>query len=429
MKNNASLKFALTFKFNLLITSLLFLAFLSYNTYESLSVTLFSILAALSTAATLYIIYYIVFKPLSFLFAKIYYLSVLVFIVSDIALIVDFFIYRIWKFHIDAMVPNILFSPAAADSIQTGIAPVAAFITFIVTLLLLNYFIVRKINFTPIQLVEQTNKKLNKILIPLILLTILSDKVIYGIANMYQDLPYLESTKVIPLYQPMDFTGTVENVFGIKAPKKDTQKLKVNKHSKVNYPLEKIVVEGKKHPNIFIFGFDTTRNSILSKSVTPNIEKLKENSYYFNNNISGGNNTRFGIFALFYALHSSMWFNFLNAQKGPVLFDTLRDLNYTSTIFSSTDTSWPEFRRTAYFNVDTIYDKYDGKPWQNPDSRFRRLVLKGDALGLLREGEVMANHGKTLRFQIVQARILGKQKKTEIAQARILGEHRRTEIT
>ena len=94
-------------------------------------------------------------------------------------------------------------------------------------------------------------------------------------------------------------------------------------------------------------------------------EKLKKDSIVLGNHYSGGNSTRFGIFSLLYGLNSTYWFTFLNASKGSVFFDVLKQLQYDMSIVSSTNTSWPEFKKTAYFNiVDKIKDDFKGKPWE-----------------------------------------------------------------
>jgi len=362
---NNLLDVSLLIKANLFITTLLYLLFTSlYNDY-TISSLIFTTVATLSSATILYLLFYILLAPLSFIKRASLWIGATIFIIADLALIVDFFIYRIWKFHINAMVLNIIFSPDAADSIQAGIAPFIVAFLIIISLILFEIYILKSISKTQLEIKKSFNSKLNKKLLPLLLIFVLSDKIIYGFANMYAKTEYLEPTKVIPLYQPMDFTGTMEKVFGLKGTPSNKQTLGINANKNLNYPINPIKISNPKPTNIFIFALDATRASIISKDVSPNIFELSQTSSVYTNHVSGGNATRFGIFSLFYGLNAPYWFVFLNAQKGSILFNTLNDLHYQTHIFSSTSTAWPEFTKTVYFDIqDKISDKYEGKPYQ-----------------------------------------------------------------
>jgi membrane-anchored protein YejM (alkaline phosphatase superfamily) len=141
------------------------------------------------------------------------------------------------------------------------------------------------------------------------------------------------------------------NQLGMKKNTDNNLSIHINKITNIRYPLKPIKIQNPKTPNIFIFGIDALRLSIISPEVTPNIYKFAKESINFKHNISGGNNTRFGLFSIFYGINSSYWFGFLDAQKGSVLFDVLKKLNYQISIISSVNLSWPEFRKTAFNNV------------------------------------------------------------------------------
>ena len=356
---------SLLLKANLLLSSLLFLVFMSlYSNYSFGSFT-FTLLATISTSVTIYLIFYILFSLLSVFGRFTLYSAAFIFIVSNIVLVVDFFIYRIWKFHINAMVLNILMSPDAADSVQTGLAPIVTALLIIAALIVFEIYLIQSITSRNPHQNKTLNSKINRRLLPVLFLIILSDKIIYGFANMYAKVEYLEPTKIIPLYQPMDFTGTVEKLFGIKGTPSSKQTLGINANQDLNYPVNPIRIPNPKPTNIFIFAIDSVRESIISPKTTPFISEFSKSSIVYKNHISGGNATRFGIFSLLYGLNSPYWFVFLNAQKGSVLFNTLESLEYQTHIFSSTSTAWPEFRKTVYFDIqDKISDKYEGSPYK-----------------------------------------------------------------
>jgi len=353
-------------KVNLLITTLLFLFFLSLNSEYSTTVLFFMIGASISTAATLYLIFYILFLPFMFTRLLGLWVSALIFLSVNLTLIVDFFIFRIWKFHINAMVLNILLSPDSMDSIQFGVMPIVALFAIIGFFTFLEVYLFKKI--IHIREIKKINRRINKFFLPLMLLIILSEKIVNGFATMYANTQYLEPTKVIPLYQPMDFTLFMEETFGLKGTPSENKNLSISDKKSLNYPTQKLLYSNAKPTNIFIFAFDSARYSIFEPSVAPNVYSLFSESTLYTNHISGGNNTRFGIFSLLYGVNSSYWFSFLNAQKGSVLFSILNELHYQTHIFSATSTAWPEFRKTVYFDIQkNISDKHSGQVYQKDE--------------------------------------------------------------
>jgi membrane-anchored protein YejM (alkaline phosphatase superfamily) len=76
-----------------------------------------------------------------------------------------------------------------------------------------------------------------------------------------------------------------------------------------------------------------------------------------------------------YGLNSTYWFSFLNANRGPVLFDVLNKLEYQINIISSANTNWPEFRETCYVDIQkSIKDDFKGLPWEKDRQSSKYLL-------------------------------------------------------
>jgi len=367
--------FSLFFKINLFITILIFMVFLFFNntyTYLSFAVTLLGII---STAVTLYIILYL----LLFIFSGTkkfgLYLSALLFIVTDLALVVDLFIYKLFHFHINAMVLNILTSPDAMDSIQTGVMPLVVVVVMIVIFVLFELYLMKKILKVEEGYKRELNSRLNRFMVIPIALLIVTEKVSYGMASLFSKNEIISKFKVVPLYQPLTFTKVAARYFGFKA--EEQAKYSIKTTADLNYPLKPLKIEKQKEKfNIFIIAMDALKYSILDENLTPNINALAKDSLVFKEHYSGGDATRFGIFSLMYGLNSTYWFSFLNSNQKPLLFDVLKELNYKIDIFSSTNTNWPEFRKTCYVDIqDSIHDNFEGLPWKK-DEQNTALFLK-----------------------------------------------------
>ena len=262
------------------------------------------------------------------------------------------------------MVLDILLSPAAADSIQLGTAPIISGCAYIIAMLAIQLFVARKCIDLSNTTKTQWNKRYNKhVILPLIFLTLI-EKLSYGALSLYNRNEITMLFNAIPLYQPLTFGRLANKYFDFKAPVVQTNT--INKNGALNYPLAPITFKAEKNkPHIFVITIDSLSKFAVNKENTPNIHALANDAYVFKQHYSGGNATRFGIFSLFYGLNSSYWFPALNENKGPVLIDALKQLDYQINIVSSTNADWPEFRKTAYVNVATdVLDKFDGSPWE-----------------------------------------------------------------
>jgi len=359
-----NINYSLFFKINMFFSTSLFFIFLTSNNHYSFFEFILLVFATISSAVILYSLIYILLFIFTYKNKLILYISSFIFLFVNLSLVIDFFIFKIYKFHINAMVINIITSPDAMDSIQIGIMPVILLVGLLVSFVLLEFYIIKKLLLTDEDKKQYLNKKTNKLIFIPLLLIIFGEKFTYGMYALYNQNDIIAKFKVIPLYQPLSFNRFAYKHFGIKNDIDIKNTISVN--NKVNYPLSQInIKENPNKINIIIIASDAVRNSIINSTVTPNIEAFKKDAIVLKNHFSGGNATRFGIFSLMYGINSTYWFNFLDASKGSVLFDVLKRLDYEIIISSSTNTSWPEFRKTAYVNIqDNIKDNFDGSPWQ-----------------------------------------------------------------
>jgi membrane-anchored protein YejM (alkaline phosphatase superfamily) len=362
-----NINFSLFFKVNMFLTIILFILFLFYNeSYTPLSF-LITLLGVISSAVILYLVFYIILFLFTFTDRFVLYLAGFIFALANIALVVDLFIYRLFNFHINAMVLNILTSPDAMDSIQTGLLPIVIFLFLIVAFIGFEFYLIKKLESLNSDYKKQLNSKLNRaITIPLVVI-VLSEKVTYGLASLFSKNEIISKFKVIPLYQPLTFRRIAAKHFGFKA--EEQAKYSIKTEADLNYPLKPLTFkEGSEKFNIFIIASDSLKYSIMGEEIAPNITEFSKESLVFKHHYSGGNSTRFGIFSLMYGLNSTYWFSFLNANQRPVLFDALKKMEYKIDIFSSTNTNWPEFRKTCYVDIQSsIQDKFEGEPWRKDE--------------------------------------------------------------
>ena len=359
--------YLLFFKANLFLTIAIFLSFLwHYQDYTLLSFIL-TFMGTISSAIILYMVLYMLLFIFSFSKTWVLYLSMLLFVFTDIALIVDFFIYKLFHFHINAMVLNILTSPDAMDSIQAGVLPFILSIVLIIGFIFLELKLLNSIRKRNHTYKKVLNSKINKfITIPFILI-IFIEKISFGLATLFSKNELIIPFKVIPLYQPLTFNKIASKYFGFTGEKQAQFSLKTN--SDLNYPLQPLILDNKQIDfPIFVIASDSVKYDIINQELTPNLMNFANDALVFQHHYSGGNSTRFGIFSFIYGLNATYWFSFLNSNQKPILFDILQKRAYDISIFSSTDTNWPEFRKTCYVNIQNkITDKFEGAPWKKDE--------------------------------------------------------------
>jgi membrane-anchored protein YejM (alkaline phosphatase superfamily) len=368
-------RLALFAKANLFFIAVLFVAFLLLaRGFDAISLGV-STLAALSTALMFFVVFWLIGALCgAFRRAGFAVLGTL-FTIFELLLIVDFFIYRLYYTHINAMILNIVFSPAALSNIDLGVYPYIL-LAVIAALIALSQWLLycalphdNKAN--------KINKKINLFLIPIAVLIVVSDKLIVGFAGLYSKTDILDKLRVIPYYQPLSFTRFAKEYFGIEPAVKPIALANDDLRSQLDYPKNPLIFsESFERENIMVIMLDAARWDMIDEETAPAMNALKRESVVFDNHFSGGNATRFGVFSFFYGLNSPYWFAFLNRQQHSLFFDALKYREYDTRIFAASDLNWPEFRRTAFATVnDKIIDHFEGESWQR-DSKINEAVLE-----------------------------------------------------
>ena len=350
-------------KINLLISALLYLLFMSLSQNYTLPTFLFTLGASLSSIALLYLLLALVLLPFLYVKQSSLYLAFVFVVVLDVLILADFFIFRLYKMHINPMVLNIILSPAAQESVHIGIIPTLSIGIAVTAFVAMEIWLLRYIrHITPHDAKQRNRRSRNLLILPLVLIVV-SEKITFGVASLQHNTAILQKARVIPLYLPLTFNRLAKRHFGyVPPPELPT----LAQDSSLQYPLNPLKYTSVPVlPHIFIFGSDATRADMLTQEIMPHLHDFAKTSLHFTRHYSGGNTTRFGLFSLFYGLNATYWFAFLNEHKGSLLFDALLHQGYALNITNSTDLRWPEFRQTAFVNIqNSIIDAFQGVPWE-----------------------------------------------------------------
>jgi uncharacterized protein len=290
--------------------------------------------------------------------------SVLIMLTFQIVLFIDTIIYRLFYFHINGMVVNLLFTEGAGDSLHLGTSTYITFISITFLILMAQIVIWCGTGFWMNRLSHPrfAFKKVLIFVLTISILTILTDKIVYMVGDLYNDIRITRCIKIFPFYQPLTIRRFAQKYLGFRVNRENLIMTTCSSRT-LNYPRQKL--EFKKAgnlPNILWIVIDSLRFDMLNSQVSPNLYELSHRWLDFRMHYSGGNSTRYGVYSLFYGMYPLYWQNFLSEHRGPVLVDALLNLDYRIHILSSTRLTYPEFRKTAFVKIpECIDDLIPGK--------------------------------------------------------------------
>ncbi len=285
----------------------------------------------------------------------------------------DAMIYDLYNFHFNGFVWNLMTTQGGVSSLGGGAdtyTSITVSCVMIVLIQVMFWFLSRF-------LATKTPLKIHwKYLVFAMLMMMVTERLMYGVSDVKNYGPILDSAKVYPFYQKVTFRSVVEK-FGVKSVKSDANKLSVNTSS-VQYPLVPIQFKAVQNPpNIVILAVESLRWDRLTPEIMPNTWKLAQKGQFYKQHFSSGNGTREGLFGLFYGLYGSYWNSFLHAQKSPILMDRLQALSYQFDIRTSAKFSYPEFNQTLFskFDPKQLHEEPDSKqPWERDRDNATGLI-------------------------------------------------------
>jgi hypothetical protein len=374
MINKFNLNFNKIFKINLIniFITLLFSCIYIFSVRETINYKniFFIVISLLSNTLILYLLLTIILLPIYFI-KKLKLQQIILSIVYTlfhIAIFVDASIYRLYKFHFNSMVWNLITTEGAFDSVHLGFFTVLTVIFIVLLLNVILYFVIKRITEK-----EENNYKITwkKYAIIGTIAIILLDKGIYAYSDITNNYMILRFSKLFPLYQPLTMKRFAEKVFKIKIDRENELKID-NNNSSLKYPLGKIDEKIPNKLNVIFIVIDSWRYDMLDSTVCPNIFNFSKKSIVLNNHYSGGNATRFGIFSIFYGLDGTYWHQFLAERRSPIFIDILQKNCYEFFIGSSTKLTYPEFRKTVFVNLyNNIYDNLNGNEAKDKDPQLK----------------------------------------------------------
>ncbi|OHB57687.1 MAG: hypothetical protein A2Y12_16590 [Planctomycetes bacterium GWF2_42_9] len=287
---------------------------------------------------------------------------------SQIFIFADRTILRMFGFHINGFVWNIVSTPGGIESMGSGSDTYVSFMLIILGFIILQsaiMFILLRTHGLTFRIPHLNRVAVCYFIIGLPIVWAFQ-AVTYGVCSFNGKSSVLIAANDFPLYMPLTFQGLLKKA-GFKPAQRGDFNIKLAESFQLRYPLCEIRrKQNCTNYNIVWLVAESLRSDMVDPNIMPATCKFGQQSTWFQNHFSGGNGTRIALFTMFYGIYGSYWFDFLHEQRGPVLIDLLLKNNYQMSLYTSARFSYPEFDRTVFSSIarDRLHDGAPGEGWQ-----------------------------------------------------------------
>ncbi|GHF90396.1 DUF3413 domain-containing protein [Thalassotalea marina] len=287
-------------------------------------------------------------------------------------LIADTFVYQQYRFHINFMVVE-LFVAGGNEVISFPITMWAKIAATIIGVFCLQLSL--------IYAATQLAQRFNPITKP-IAITIFSCYFSANIIHVWADGLFIKDVTQQAKYLPLAYPATAKRLMAkyglldIEAHKQQAMLKMRNQRGSLSYPN---VIDSQhklqQKPNVLWIIIDAWRPDTLTPQNMPNTYKFSQQGIQFTNHYSGSNNTRHGMFSLFYGLPGSYWDDVLSDNTVPAIYQSFQANDYQTQVYASAKLTMPEFDQTLFSSVKGLRTHSKGKTaWQRDIDAVNSLI-------------------------------------------------------
>lgn len=260
-------------------------------------------------------------------------------------LLVDAKVFALYRFHLNAMVANMVFGGALQDQVslswKTWLQAAAMVSAIFAAQGLLAWACWKLLPATP---------RRRRVLQAWAVIALLMGG--GQVATAYYDAlgerAVISQWNYLPWAQPITAKSAMRR-FGVVS--QHQVGLPDPRHAQLNYPLQPLRCQSHQRPNVLMVVLESLRHDVLTPQFMPNTSALAGSSRVYEHHFSTGNATRYGLFGLLYGLPGGYWPSMLDEQRGSQLFKVLGQQGYDLHLYGSAPLYSPEFDRTAFADV------------------------------------------------------------------------------
>jgi uncharacterized protein len=315
-----------------------------------------------------YIIYLLLYLPFILAFPNKTFAWILAGISSSIGsllLIVDTFVFNLYRFHINGFVLELVFGGAGTQIFEFSVKQYcilyAVLIGFLAITLAISFFVFR----------YQRKTVLTKgwWIVGSIIVMSLFTHVTHAWADATGYTSITKSSRYYPLFFPAKGQSLLLKMGIIDSAAISNRITVSNNEVDLNYPKHPLLCHSNRKQNIVIILIDSWYFKVLDSVTMPNVYRFSKQCDMFNNHYSGSNGTRTGVFSLFYSIPGIYWDDVQASRTSPVFIDELLKLNYEIKTFPSASLVSPPFDKTIFRKVPNLGVDTKGEKAFNRDQQ------------------------------------------------------------
>ena len=302
----------------------------------------------------------------------------------QLALHADLVIVRLFGFHLNGFVWNLLTTPGGIDSLDASGSSQRSFALLVAGFVALQaalYLVAARSRSLARWIPQPPRWRRRFALAAVGVLLSASERLTFAVSNLTEHRPVLVAAETFPLYQTL-YWRRLGQLLGI-SKHHDASLLDVDADAPLDYPrapLER--APGSRDWNVLWLVAESLRADALDPEIMPATSAFAERATRFDRHYSSGNGTRMGLFGMFFGLYGNSWFRMLAAERGPVLMDVLLDAGYDVQAYTSAAFTYPEFDRTIFARVpvEQLHEAGHGPPgWENDRRQVGALLASLDS--------------------------------------------------
>ncbi len=272
-------------------------------------------------------------------------------------------VYKIYRFHINGFILNMLTGPNAGDIFQFD----AALYLQEGGLLLLLVGLSIGLWFLAVRLAKTLRMVYVRctLLFFLVMLLLANGMHAYGAFVVKPSI--LLTSRLVPYYFPISMSSLLTKM-GVERHTMDTD-MDIS-GGDLQYPIHPLSVakNDSARTNIVFILIDSWSKRALTEETMPNLWSLSLQESYFNNHVSCSNGTRYSVFGMFTGLQPYYWPTFQASHTSPLLIDQLLAQGYDFRAYPSATLESPPFASVLFQKVPNLRVETKGNSPYGRDS-------------------------------------------------------------
>ena len=303
---------------------------------------------------------------------KVYrFISSLLFTLFLSLLFIDIIVFSQYKFHINLVLAKMILRK---DIVSFHYLSWIYLFVGILIIFLIEFQIVKYID-KRIHILKKF--KIGRISCLIIFICTITYNALHIWAAAYDYRSIILSKQYLPFFSPATANSFLTKQGFISPNSSVNTKTKIGLKGTIQYPLKDIVHKPiTSKANIILIVIDSWRFDTFNSKNTPHLYRFIKDGLIFNMHIASGNESRTGIFSLFYGLPGTYWHTFLDHQQSPILLDRLTQLGYDIGVFSAARLDSPEFHKTVFSKIKPLRNGSKGKSPSERDLNLTQDWLK-----------------------------------------------------